>query len=122
MNRAFAGEGDLQELIEERYTDDVLIEMGRLEGSFRGHAAVRRFFEGQTGIIEGLRAEPKEVIVEGSWVVVPFRLSGTARNTGLPVSYDYVHLLEIRGGKIARVRLYDDREKALAAARREGQV
>ena len=122
MNRAFAGEADLQQLIEQGYTSDAVIEMGRLEGSFRGHAAVRQFFEGQMGIIEGLRAEPKEVIVEGRWVVVPFRLSGTARNTGLPVSYDYVHLLEIRGEKIARIRLYDDREKALAAARQEGQV
>ena len=90
--------------------------MGALKGTFRGHEGIRRFFEGQLAILEDLRAEPTEFIDAGEHVVVPFRLSGRAKNTHLPFQADYIHVLTFRGDKLLRLRLFQSKARALEAA------
>jgi ketosteroid isomerase-like protein len=67
-------------------------------------------------VVENLRAEPTEFIDAGEHVVVPFRLSGRARNTRLPFHEDYIHVLTFRGERVVRTRLFRSRAKALEAA------
>jgi ketosteroid isomerase-like protein len=44
------------------------------------------------------------------------RLTGKARNTGLPLDHRAIHVWTLRNGKAIRLRLYESRDKALEAA------
>ena len=114
MNQAVA-EGNVAAFVRQAYDPDIVMEMGALEGTIRGLEGVQRFIEGQAAIIEGLRTEPEEVIVIGDRLLIAFRLSGTARSTGLPFEVHYVHLVTMREGKAVHVQLYTSKAKALEA-------
>jgi ketosteroid isomerase-like protein len=115
VNRALATGGDLLPLIQEGSDPDIVVEMGVLEGTFHGHKGFKEFIEGQLAIIDDLRSDPEEFIDAGDRVVVPFRLSGRARNTGIPIEYHYVHVWTLREGKAVHLRLYASKAKALEA-------
>jgi ketosteroid isomerase-like protein len=114
MNAAFAG-GDLDALVREVYDPSIVLEMGTLEGTRRGHQAVRSFVEGQLAVIEDFHVDPEEFIDAGEQVIVTARLSGRARHSGLPFEARYVHVVTLRNGKAGHVRLYASKAQALAA-------
>jgi hypothetical protein len=114
LNQALATGQDLAPLMDD-IDPDIVIEMGVLEGTYRGPAGLMRLVEGQAAIIDGLRAQPHEFIEAGNRIVVPFRLSGKARNTGIPVEYEYVHVWTLRAGKAVHLQLYGSKAKALEA-------
>jgi ketosteroid isomerase-like protein len=115
LNAGFSDEGALEAFIAKAYDSETVLDMGVLGGTFRGHRGVQLFIEGQLAILEGLRAEPTAFIDAGEHVVVPFRLSGRAKNTQLPFQEDYIHVLTFRGDKVTRTRLFRSRAKALEA-------
>jgi uncharacterized protein len=115
LNRAFATGEDLLPILREGCDPDIVGEMGVLEGTFHGPEGFKGFIEGQLAIIEDLRSDPEEFIDAGDCVVVPFRFSGRARNTGIPLEYHYVHLWTLRGGKAVHLRLFTSKAKALEA-------
>ncbi len=116
LNDALLGGRDPSALIAEMFDPDVVLEMGVLEGTFRGHEGVRRFIEAQVATIEGLRFHPEEFIAAGERVIVPFRLSGRMPSNGLPFEARYVHVLTFRNGKALHVQLLGSVAKALEAA------
>jgi ketosteroid isomerase-like protein len=95
---------------------DIVVEIGVLEGTFHGPEGLVRFIEGQAALFDDLRCDPEEVIDAGDVIVVPNRLTGKARNTGLPLDYRAIHVWTLRDGKAIRLRLYESRDKALEAA------
>ena len=95
---------------------DVVVEMGVLEGTFHGREGFVQFIEGQAAVFDNLRCDPEEIIDAGESIVVPMRLTGKARNTGLPLDYRAIHVWTLRNGKAIRLRLYESRDKALEAA------
>ena len=113
LNRGQNNGEDLRRSIRETCHPDIVLEMGLLEGTFHGHEGFALFVEGQTAIIDGLRADPEEFIEVGDHVVVPFRLSGRARNTEIPVEYHYVHVWTLHDGKVSHLKLYGSKESAL---------
>ena len=115
LNRAFASGEDVLPIIREGTDPDLVVEMGVLEGTFHGPEGFKDFIEGQLAIIEDLRSDPEEFIEAGDRVVVPFRLSGRARSTGIPIEYHYVHLWTLRGGRAVHLRLHTSKAKALEA-------
>ena len=115
LNRAFASGEDLLPVIREGTDPDLVVEMGVLEGTFHGPEGFKDFIEGQLAIIQDLRSDPDEFIDAGDRVVVPFRLSGRARKTGIPIEYDYVHVWTFRGEKAVLLRLYASKANALEA-------
>lgn len=115
LNRVTRGEDDLDAFITEAYHSDVVIEMGRLEGVYRGHAGVKRFIEGQQAVLDDMRVEPEEVIEVGDHTVVPVRLTGRGRDTGIPLEYRFVHVFRFRGERCVHLKLYASKEKALEA-------
>ena len=115
LNQAFSTGEDLLPVIREGTDPDFVVEMGVLEGTFHGPEGFKDFIEGQLAIIEDLRSDPEEFIDAGDRVVVPFRLSGRARKTGIPLEYHYVHVWTFRGGKAVHLRLYTKKAKALEA-------
>ena len=115
LNRAFAVGEDLLPVILEGTDPDLVVEMGVLEGTFHGPEGFKAFIEGQLAIIEDLRSEPDEFIDAGERVVVPCRLRGRARKTGIPLEYRFVHVWTFRGGKAVHLRLYASKARALEA-------
>lgn len=114
MNSALATGEDLLPLME-NVDPDVVVEMRVLEGTFRGREGLKRFIEGQVALFEDLRCDPEELIDAGDHIVVPMCLSGKARSTGLPLAYHAIHVWTLRDGMATRLRLYESRERALAA-------
>jgi ketosteroid isomerase-like protein len=115
FNSALAQGQDIMPLLD-GIDPDIVVEMGVLEGTFHGREGLVRFIEGQAALFEHLRCDPEEVIDAGDKIVVPIRLTGKARNTGLPLDYRAIHVWTLRNGKPIRLRLYESREKALEAA------
>jgi ketosteroid isomerase-like protein len=84
--------------------------------TYRGHAAVRGFFEDNLDMWEDHHVEPEEFIDAGEHVVVPIRLSGRGRVSGVQTEARFVQVWTVRGGKVTRLRNYVDRTEALEAA------
>ena len=113
MNHVLAEGGDLGVFVREAYDPDAVMEMGILEGTISGREGVERFIRGQASIIEGLRADPEEIIDAGEQVVVRLRLSGRATGSGLPFEVRILHVLTLRDGTLLHLRLFNSRDKAL---------
>jgi ketosteroid isomerase-like protein len=117
LNRAFAGDGDIRD-IAERYTEpDAVYELGVMEGTVVGPDGMTRYFEGQMAVIQDMRIDPEAFIEIGDKIVMPFRIHGRARETGLPIEFRYAQLFSMRGGRFTRARMYANKEKAIAAAK-----
>ena len=82
-----------------------------------GPEGMARYLEGQLAVIDGLRIDPEGFIEIGEMIVMPFRIHGRARETGLPIDFRYAQLFTMRNGRFARARMYGSKEKAIAAAK-----
>src|SRR5262249_17501698 len=72
----------------QRYVEpDCVAELGRMEGTRTGGPeGFARYFEGQRAVVDGMQIDPEEFIDVGDHhVVMPFRLHGRAKETGLPI-------------------------------------
>jgi ketosteroid isomerase-like protein len=108
--------GEFLPLIEDLCDPEiVLMPAGILPDSteMHGHEGVLRFTINQAEAFEGLTIEPEEFIDAGDRVVVPVRLGGRARHTGLEIEFRFVHVLTVRQGKLARVDVYATKTEAL---------
>jgi ketosteroid isomerase-like protein len=115
MNRALAGGEDLLSFMD-GIDPEIVVEMGVLEGTFHGRKGFKRLLEGQVALFEDLRCDPEEFIDAGDRIIVPMCFSGKARSTGLPFEYHAIHVWTLRHGRATRLRLYEDKDKALEAA------
>jgi ketosteroid isomerase-like protein len=90
-------------------------------GTYRGVAAMRDFFEqlwdfaARVGDRPDLAIEPQEFIEHEDKVIVPVRLYGRARFTGLEIEVFLVHSWTVEGDKVIRHNVYPDKERALEA-------
>ena len=114
LNQALGSGEDLRPLLDD-LDPEIVIEMGVLEGTFRGREGFRRFLEGQVALFEDLRCDPKEFIDAGDQIVVPMCLRGRTRSTGLPLEYHAIHVWTLREGRATRLQLYENEAKALEA-------
>jgi ketosteroid isomerase-like protein len=89
----------------------------QLEGTaYRGHDGVRRFLRDMTEDWTSYRVEPIGFREGGDRVVVTGRVGATGRSGGMDMEFTAGFILELRDGRIVRVRSYDDPAAALAAA------
>jgi hypothetical protein len=117
LNQALTGDGDLQQ-IADRYIDPSCVsELGVIEGTIVGPEGMMRYFEGQRAVIDDMRIDPEAFIEIGGQIVMPFRLHGRARETGLPIEFRYAQLFTMQDGRFTRSRMYANKERAIAAAK-----
>jgi uncharacterized protein len=87
---------------------------------YRGHKGVEDFFRDWLGTWDDFRMNTLEVIDAGDSVVVVFQQTGRGRTSGIEVDRLFHAVYDLRDGKVVRLRLFDSREEALAAAGRSG--
>jgi hypothetical protein len=124
LNRAYRS-GDVNEFLpwlEEQFDPDfVLVPSGVLPESrpVHGWDGLLRYTEEQMKVFEdgSMWLDPIEFIdsEDDAWLVVPYRFGGTARHTGIAVTFEFVHVFTRRDGLTVRVDVYETREQALAA-------
>ena len=86
-------------------------------GEFRGHSALRSYYQGLFDNTDELHEELEVVEESGDVVVAACRL--TARLAGQPdageVTFDYVLRISFAGGLIAEMDIFEDVRSAVAA-------
>src|SRR5262245_6431266 len=81
----------------------------------RGIDALRRFIDSGPWV-GSLHFEPERFLdVDDERVLVFVRVSATGTGSGVPVENRSAHEVTVRGGLVARVRMFGDRAEALEA-------
>jgi ketosteroid isomerase-like protein len=110
--------GDLDDLID-FYSEDAEMEVATLGQNHRGRAEIRRSFEDFFEVVDAAHTDPLDFVEQGRQVVVPVRLTGRLRHTGITgemLPTEMVHAFEVRDGKIVWNYICTERDDAVAAA------
>lgn len=110
--------GDLDVLIDQ-FSEDAEMEVPTLGQTHRGRAAIRRSFEDFFEVVEAAHTEPLEFVEQGAAVVVPVRLGGRLRHTGITedmLPTEMVHVFEVRDGLIRWNYICTEMSEAVRAA------
>ena len=112
--------GDLDAVVES-FTEDAVQDAAVVGETNRGRDEIRRSFAEYFELVEDHRTEVVEFIEESGLIVVPVRLHGRMRHTGIsddvlpPV--EMVHVFSVRDGRIEWNYICAGLDEALAAAR-----
>lgn len=82
----------------------------------RGHEGFERFIDRWGAVWEDYRFEPQEYMPEGNRVLVLGRARARSRGSSVDIQQFVGHLWTLRGGKAIELRVYHERDEALAAA------
>jgi ketosteroid isomerase-like protein len=97
---------------------EFVIADGPAPGSWRGLGGMAEGFRDFLSAWEALRVEADEYReLDRERVLVPFHLSASGKTSGLKLGQmrtKGAHLFHLRGGKVTRLVIYLDRERALA--------
>lgn len=111
--------GEFEPLIEELCDPEIVLRpAGILPDStaeVHGRDGVLRFTTAQAEAFEELSVEPEEFIEAGDSVVVPVRLGGRARHTGLEIEFRFVQVCTVRDRTLMRLDMYATKAEALEA-------
>ncbi len=97
------------------FSDDVEWE-ARVGERFHGPGGVAEAVRRWTGAWADFEFDVQELIDAGESVVMVLRQVGRGKGSGAPVEMTMGWLYTFRDGRIIRVRMFADREEALAAA------
>ena len=111
---------ELRPLLEESWDPDVVLQpAGVLPDSeqrpHRGYDAFLNFIANQIEAFSDIWMRPEEFIEVGDRLVVPFRMGGHARHTGIEVEFAFAHVFTIRDEKVVRVDVFESKAAALEA-------
>jgi ketosteroid isomerase-like protein len=87
-----------------------------VEGHYRGHEAIRRWWENTMDAFPDYRSEVDEVRDLGDKTIVHFRITGHGAGSDAPFEQDSWQCLEWRGGKLVRWLTFRTEADALRAA------
>ncbi len=82
---------------------------------YRGHDGVREWMGNLRGVA-GVDFEPRKFTPSGDVLLCELASRGLGQASGVPIEWVTFAVFEMRGGKIARVRVFLRREEALEAA------
>ena len=111
--------GDLDALMDSFWPDAKQV-VQVLGETHQNRDEIRRSFEQYFEVVEAHHTEPIEFIEEGDVVVVPVRLQGRLRHTGITdemIPVEMIHVFELREGKIAWNWIGPDRDEAAKAVK-----
>jgi ketosteroid isomerase-like protein len=103
------------------FTHDVEFKQPEIgESIYHGQEGVARGVEELFDVFEDIHAEPEELFDAGAQIAVFVRLSGRARESGVPVEFPLAHVFRFHGELVDQWHAYPDRQEALKAVGREG--
>jgi ketosteroid isomerase-like protein len=111
--------GDLDVLMEPVSPDAEFVNVPFGE-TYHGRDEIRKMFEALWEVVQDFRIEPEEFIERGDQIVVPVRLSGRFRHTGIsdvgtPIPANMAHVFTVRDGMIRGNRICRTKAEALEA-------
>jgi uncharacterized protein len=111
---------DLRPVLEESWDPNVVFQpAGVLPDSeqrpHRGYEGVLNFIANQMEAFSDMWMQPEEFIEIGDRVVVPYRMGGHARHTGIEVEFAFAHVFTMRDEKVVRVDVFKSKAAALEA-------
>jgi ketosteroid isomerase-like protein len=121
LNAAYAEDSveSLRPLVDETWAEDgVLVTTGALfpeAGEWPGREGLLRFTAQQMEAFERMWIAPLDFIEAGDKLLVPIRLGGTARHTGIDMEFELFHVIEFRDGQVVRLEPFLDRNDAVHA-------
>jgi ketosteroid isomerase-like protein len=86
-------------------------------GKRRGHAGVGEFFQTLTGLVDIVRFEPKEFVAQGDRVIVVGDETARVKATGNNAEFRWVHMFDVRDGRIVAFEEFGDVSAVLAEIR-----
>jgi len=78
---------------------------------FRGHDGIRQWMGNLRGVAKA-RFEPRSFEPNGDLLLCELASRGLGRGSGVPIEWTTFAVMELRDGKIGRVRVFLDREEA----------
>jgi ketosteroid isomerase-like protein len=81
-----------------------------------GHEPVKARMMAMLDVMEEPQIEVEEIIDAGDKVVIPIRISGRGRGSGIDVAANWFHVVTVRDEKAVRIEWYANRDEALEAA------
>jgi ketosteroid isomerase-like protein len=85
-----------------------------------GREGIIQLFDSYMEAFDALRLEPEEFIEVGDQIVVSLRQWVRGKGSGAEVVGHIAHVWTLRGPDIHRLRIFADKDRALAALRAEG--
>jgi uncharacterized protein len=121
-NYAAVGRGDISALLD-LLTEDVDWKMAGppiipWAGARRGRQQVGEFFALLGQALEFQQFEPREFIAQGDTVVVLGYERSLVKSTRRIFEQDWAHVYTLRGGRIAKCRIYEDTAAQVEALHR----
>jgi ketosteroid isomerase-like protein len=89
--------------------------LAAVEGGYRGHEGVRRWWEQLLGAFPDFQAEILEERDLGEFMVVAIRVRGRGAESDTPLDSAIWHVNQFRDGKVIRWRVYTSESEALDA-------
>ncbi len=89
--------------------------LAAVEGGYRGHDGVRRWWAELLGAFPDFHVELLELRDLGEFIVLSLRLRGSGAESDTPVDAVAWHVNEFRDGKVIRWRVYTSESEALEA-------
>jgi ketosteroid isomerase-like protein len=87
-----------------------------------GREGIRELFDSYMEAFDALRLEPEEFIEAGDQIVVSLHQWVRGKGSGAEVGGHIAHVWTLRGPDIYRLRIFGDKDRALAALRAEGAL
>ena len=110
--------GDYLQPIEEVCHPDVVLRTSGMfpeSGEYHGYAGLREFTRNQAEAFEQMSVQPAEFVDAGDQILVPVRFGGKASGLDLAqIHLQAAHLFEVRKGRVCKLVVYWDRERAFA--------
>lgn len=85
-------------------------------GVMKGEAALRRYYEQWTEILDDMRVTVEEVLATDEGAVAYIGVTGRMKGSDAELGMKFAIVYTVSGGKVVRGREYATREEALAAA------
>jgi ketosteroid isomerase-like protein len=85
-------------------------------GVYRGRTGVEAWMAEITDAFESFEIQPLEYVKAGDRIVVPTRVKGRGRGSGVVIDAEGATVWELERGRVVRLTLYGTRQQALEAA------
>jgi ketosteroid isomerase-like protein len=117
--------GELDALLEEFYSPDVVFDLRALEvwpesETYEGHDGIRRFYEAWFGPWEEVTFELESAEAVGDLILSVAVQRGTGVSSRAPVEARFAILTTVRESKFVRARFFWNADDAVRAAEGEG--